>query len=159
MAYHNFPLSPDPSMAQQQQHLSAMMNSMGLNGAEANGSSSGGYLEKLEGFRRSDAARDEMVTELVNKLSHLEARYNEKCDDYNNEVESRRMWQAKASANERAVTSLKQASVSFEFIKTAPPSKLTNSQGASSFALVIIDGDGAIVSISWRGYRGLSTNT
>ncbi|GAB7358130.1 hypothetical protein MBLNU230_g0288t1 [Neophaeotheca triangularis] len=113
-------------MAQQQQHLSAMMNSMGLNGAEANGSSSGGYLEKLEGFRRSDAARDEMVTELVNKLSHLEARYNEKCDDYNNEVESRRMWQAKASANERAVTSLKQAS------------------GASSFALVIIDGDGAI---------------
>lgn len=110
MSYTRFHWQPEPST----ESLLTAMDSMNMNG---DGNSAGVYLERLEGFRRSDAARDDMVTELVNKLSHLEAKFNEKCDDYNNEVESRRMWQAKASANERAVTSMKQASVKMKLLQ------------------------------------------
>ncbi|RMX71169.1 hypothetical protein D0869_15906, partial [Hortaea werneckii] len=70
------------------------------------------YTERLEGFRRSDAERD--------------ALYDEKCEDFNNEVESRRSWQSKFRTSEQALNQQKQASAS------------------SNFALAVLDGDGAI---------------
>ena len=70
------------------------------------------YLDRLEVFRKADAERDALVAEVIQKYEELQLKYSEKCDDYSNEVESRRMWQGKASAQERVLTQHKQASVS-----------------------------------------------
>lgn len=70
-----------------------------------------GYAERLEAFRKSDAERDEMVAEIIRNYHQLQLQYGEKCDDYNNEVESRRMWQSKAKTSEVALTEQRQASV------------------------------------------------
>lgn len=69
------------------------------------------YTDRLEIFRRVDAERDGMVEELMRNLEELQLKYSEKADDYNNEVESRRMWQSKANSSERALTEQRQASV------------------------------------------------
>jgi len=69
------------------------------------------YAERLEGFRKSDADRDAMVTEVIRNFEELQLKYHEKCDDYNNEVESRRMWQSKARTSEQALSEHKVASV------------------------------------------------
>ncbi|KAK0274606.1 hypothetical protein LTR54_001140 [Friedmanniomyces endolithicus] len=84
------------------------------------------YKSCLEGFRRSDSERDAFVAELLQNFQALELKYTEKCDDYNNEVESRRMWQSKAKTSEVALIEQKQAS------------------GSNNFALAVIDGDGAV---------------
>lgn len=73
--------------------------------------SSSYYSERLESFRQSDAERDSLVAEVIRKYEELQLKFSEKCDDYNNEVESRRMWQAKARSHEQALTEHKQASV------------------------------------------------
>lgn len=78
-----------------------------MNGHSALGS----YQERLEAFRRSDAERDALVTELITKYEELQARYDEKCGDYENEVESRRTWQNAAKSSEREMIALRQASV------------------------------------------------
>ena len=70
------------------------------------------YLDRLEAFRKTDAERDALVAEVIRNYEELQLKYAEKCDDYSNEVESRRMWQGKASTNERALAQYKQASVS-----------------------------------------------
>jgi hypothetical protein len=69
------------------------------------------YAERLEAFRRSDSERDALVAEVLQKYQELHRKYTEKCDDYSNEVESRRMWQGKASQHERALIEQKQVSV------------------------------------------------
>ena len=69
------------------------------------------YGDQLEAFRKSDAERDALVAEVIRKYEELQLKYAEKCDDYSNEVESRRMWQSKASSHERALAEHKQASV------------------------------------------------
>lgn len=84
------------------------------------------YADRLEAFRKSDSERDAMVTEILRNYEELHMKYVEKVDDYNNEVESRRMWQSKARTTELALSEQKQAS------------------GSSNFALAVIDGDGAI---------------
>ncbi|KAK5711186.1 hypothetical protein LTR17_018534 [Elasticomyces elasticus] len=84
------------------------------------------YATRMGTFRKSDNERDAMVTELLQEFEELQLKYTEKCDDYNNEVESRRMWQTKARTTEVALTQQKQAS------------------GSNNFALAVIDGDGAI---------------
>ena len=68
--------------------------------------------EQLEAFQKQDAARYAFFAEMVRKYEELQIKYDEKCVDYNNEVESRRMWQSKASSSERALTEQKQVSVS-----------------------------------------------
>lgn len=73
------------------------------------------YAARLDAFRRSDAERDALVVELVKEVSELKLKYDEQTDDYNNEVASRRMWQAKAAQSEKALTQQKQASVRFSF--------------------------------------------
>jgi hypothetical protein len=50
------------------------------------------FPAKMEAFRRSDAERDAMVTELLSSYEELKTKYLEKCDDHSNEVESRRHW-------------------------------------------------------------------
>ncbi|KAK5110083.1 hypothetical protein LTR62_006328 [Meristemomyces frigidus] len=84
------------------------------------------YSARLEEFRRSDNEREAMVKEVLLAYEDLRAKYVEKCDDYNNEVESRRMWQGKAGSSERALSEQKRAS------------------GSSNFALAVLDGDGAV---------------
>ena len=68
--------------------------------------------EKLEAFRKSDAERDSLVEEVLRKYEELQLKFIEKSDDYDNEVESRRMWQGKASTHEKALAEHKQSSVS-----------------------------------------------
>ena len=70
------------------------------------------YTERLEGFRRSDAERDALVAELIKNYAALQLKYDEKCEDYNNEVESRRSWQSKFRTSEQALNQQKQVSVS-----------------------------------------------
>jgi antirestriction protein len=82
---------------------------------------SSGYLDRLEEFRRSDRERDALVEEIIKNYEALRLRYDEKVDDYNNEVESRRMWQAKAKECQTSLAELKQASVSSK--RVLPPRK------------------------------------
>ncbi|KAF2721236.1 C-x8-C-x5-C-x3-H type zinc finger protein [Polychaeton citri CBS 116435] len=85
-----------------------------------------GYLDRLDSFRQADRDREAMVTELVQAFEDLQGRYTKKCDDYENEIESRRMWQAKARGLELSLND----------------QKITSS--ANSFITVLIDGDGAV---------------
>ena len=55
------------------------------------------YLDRLEAFRKTDADRDALVAEVIRNYEELQHKYAEKCDDYNNEVQSRRLWQGKAA--------------------------------------------------------------
>ncbi|KAK1994087.1 C-x8-C-x5-C-x3-H type zinc finger protein [Colletotrichum falcatum] len=84
------------------------------------------YVQQLEIFRRNDFTRDQMIQDLLVRHGQLQALYREKCDDYSNEVESRRMWQTKANNLGQEVSSLKKANES------------------NPFVFVIIDGDGAV---------------
>lgn len=70
-----------------------------------------GYLERLESFRQADKDRETMVTDLVQAFEDLEAKYFKKCDDFDNEIESRRMWQAKARNFELSLNDYKNTSV------------------------------------------------
>lgn len=70
------------------------------------------YAAQLDAFKKSDAARVTFIDELIRNYEHLTVKYAQKCDDYNNEVESRRMWQNKYSVHEQALTKQKQISVS-----------------------------------------------
>ncbi|KAK1964352.1 C-x8-C-x5-C-x3-H type zinc finger protein [Colletotrichum sublineola] len=96
------------------------------------------YAQQLEIFRRSDFTRDQMIQDLLVRHGQLQALYREKCDDYSNEVESRRMWQTKANNLGQEVSSLKKANDS------------------NPFVFVIIDGDGAVFqeSLLKRGADG-----
>lgn len=53
------------------------------------------FTTKLETFRGIDREREELITEVLRKYDGLLTEYNRKCDDYENEMESRRMWQQK----------------------------------------------------------------
>ena len=120
------------------------------------------YAEKLELFKQNDSARDVFIQDLIRDYEELKLKYDEIRNDYDNEVESRRMWQSKASLNERALAEQRQASVSVHVAIVRPllrvatlvapgPSRHRIStayiqQGSNSFVLALIDGDGAIVS-------------
>ena len=69
------------------------------------------YAERLNAFRKSDSDRDDMVNEVIRQYEELKLKYDEKCDDYHNEVESRRLWQSKAREHEGALREQRQASV------------------------------------------------
>ncbi|OHF03726.1 C-x8-C-x5-C-x3-H type zinc finger protein [Colletotrichum orchidophilum] len=84
------------------------------------------YMQQLELFRRNDFTRDQMIQDLLARHGQLQQAYRDKCDDYNNERESRRMWQTKANNLGRDVATLNKANES------------------NPFVFVIIDGDGAI---------------
>ena len=70
------------------------------------------YFERFEAFRQSDREREAFVADLVQKYQDLQTRYQEKCGDYENEVESRRIWYNTAKSRETELMTLRQASVS-----------------------------------------------
>ncbi|KAK1634639.1 hypothetical protein BDP81DRAFT_462450 [Colletotrichum phormii] len=96
------------------------------------------YMQQLELFRRSDFTRDQMIQDLLTRHGQLQQAYREKCDDYNNERESRRMWQTKANNLGKDVVAL------------------NKSNDSNPFVFVIIDGDGAVFqeSLLRRGAEG-----
>lgn len=70
------------------------------------------YLLKLESFRKTDTERERLITEVLGEYHTLLAEYQRKCDDYANEVESRRMWQQKESIAREEVKESRYAIVS-----------------------------------------------
>ncbi|TPX08572.1 uncharacterized protein E0L32_009911 [Thyridium curvatum] len=87
------------------------------------------YWARLAAFRQADREREEMVTELVTKYTHLMEQFQQKCDDLENEVASRRMWHKRATEAANNLTDLKY---------------VTRLQEAHPMVFAIIDGDGAI---------------
>ena len=70
------------------------------------------YSLKLDAFRRSDNDREAMIKDVLRKYDILLAEYQRKCDDYDNEVESRRMWQQKEYLARNEVKQSRYATVS-----------------------------------------------
>lgn len=86
-----------------------------MNGHDGYASATG-YLERFEAFRQSDREREAFVSDLVQKYQDLQKSYNEKCGDFENEVESRRIWYNAAKHKETELLTLRQASVSCELL-------------------------------------------
>ncbi|GJC90573.1 hypothetical protein ColLi_13411 [Colletotrichum liriopes] len=82
------------------------------------------YLDNLETFCQVD--RDRNAMHLIDQLWKLQTLYAAKNHDYDNEVESRRMWQTKVNNLAQEVATLKMANES------------------NPFVFAIIDGDGAV---------------
>jgi hypothetical protein len=86
------------------------MNGHGPYGAQAPSQPS--FEERFEAFRQSDREREAFVADLVQKYQELQVKYQQKCGDFENEVESRRIWYTAAKAREGELLSLRQTSVS-----------------------------------------------
>ncbi|KAK4507362.1 hypothetical protein PRZ48_001097 [Zasmidium cellare] len=84
------------------------------------------FSARLEEIKKADEQRAAFLDEVIKAYEELKLKYNERTDDYNNEVASRRLWQTKASQCEQALAQHKQASAS------------------KNFVVALIDGDGAI---------------
>jgi hypothetical protein len=83
-----------------------------MNGHDGYAAPATSYFERFEAFRQSDREREAFVADLVQKYQDLQSRYQEKCGDYENEVESRRIWHSAAKARETELLTMRQASVS-----------------------------------------------
>lgn len=70
------------------------------------------YASKLDTFRAIDREREELITEVLRKYDGLLTEYKRKCDDYENEMESRRMWQQKEMIARNEVKESRYARVS-----------------------------------------------
>ncbi|OSS48121.1 hypothetical protein B5807_06438 [Epicoccum nigrum] len=88
------------------------------------------YLRQMDSFRAADHARENLVNELIEKLSSLLREQTELKSDYLSERDNRRNYQNRVEEAHRAVT------------------EQQRQLDASSFVLALIDGDGAVVSIS-----------
>jgi hypothetical protein len=87
-------------------------------------------LGRLDAFRKSDAERDTLLLEVVKAYETLKIEFEEQMADYNNEKESRRAWQSKATNTQKLID------------------QHTKQSASSNFAVALIDGDGALVSLS-----------
>ncbi|KAK4987010.1 hypothetical protein LTR66_007707 [Elasticomyces elasticus] len=96
----------------------------------------GKYQAQLEAFRKSDSERDRLVQELLEQYAKLQADYSDKCNDYENERASRKMWQDKERASSQALAAAR--------------------QDASPFVVALIDGDGAIVRCPYQSFAIVS---
>lgn len=84
------------------------------------------YTLKLSAFRQADRDRENVLTDLLEKYENLLRQYHQKCDDFNNERESRRMWQQKEVLARKEVIESRHARVCIEFFSLtvgmmAPP--------------------------------------
>jgi hypothetical protein len=99
------------------------------------------YLAQLQNFRQHDKNREDMVVELVTKYEELRVRFDQQSDDYNNEMESRRMWHKKYNTARKENSEFKNHSV-------CPLSLLCYLidmfQDSNPIVFAIIDGDGAV---------------
>lgn len=68
-------------------------------------------MSKMQAYRQADAEREALLVDIIEKYEGLLREYNQKCDDYRNEVESRRMWQQKELAARKEVKDTRQAQV------------------------------------------------
>ncbi|KAI8278782.1 hypothetical protein K4K60_005942 [Colletotrichum sp. SAR11_57] len=84
------------------------------------------YVRHFRDFEIQDQVRGQMISEILTRYEHLQHAYQEKCDDYNNEVESRRLWQTKAQNCDGEMQALRKTMKSNPFIH------------------VVIDGDDAV---------------
>ncbi|KAK0371998.1 c-x8-c-x5-c-x3-h type zinc finger protein [Colletotrichum limetticola] len=84
------------------------------------------YARQLEIFRHQDQVRGQMISEILTRLENLQRAYQDKCYDYNNEVESRRWWQTKAQNCDGEMQAIRKTMKSNPFIH------------------VVIDGDDAV---------------
>jgi hypothetical protein len=86
------------------------------------------FVAQLQDFRDHDARRDSLLAQLVKDFHELQARLNEATVDLQDEKKSRRFWQKHAEENESIVNEQKL------------------SLNSNNFVVVLIDGDGALVS-------------
>ncbi|KAI1137226.1 hypothetical protein F5Y05DRAFT_388537 [Hypoxylon sp. FL0543] len=84
------------------------------------------YLARLESFHRLDKEREDMLRELIAKYQDLEERFERKSKEYDNEAQTRGLYQARANElNTKLIDIQHKAEV-------------------NSFVIAIIDGDGAV---------------
>lgn len=69
------------------------------------------FSARLEGIKKAADERAAFLEEVIKAYDELKLKFDERTDDYNNEVVSRRLWQSKASQSEQALAQHKQASV------------------------------------------------
>ncbi|EME42490.1 hypothetical protein DOTSEDRAFT_73356 [Dothistroma septosporum NZE10] len=84
------------------------------------------YAARLEACRRSDDDRNALVEELIKAFEDLKQKHEDLSDDHASEVASRRRHQAMVKELETTLVQQRQA------------------MGSNNFAMVLIDGDGAI---------------
>ncbi|KAF2502887.1 hypothetical protein BU16DRAFT_22082 [Lophium mytilinum] len=87
---------------------------------------SSAVLAQIEGFKKSDGDRESLLMKLIKQLEDLKEKYEEKCDDHENERQSRRRLQRNCDDMKAQLTSARQTMES------------------SPFVLALIDGDGLI---------------
>ncbi|KAI1082009.1 hypothetical protein F5B20DRAFT_44313 [Whalleya microplaca] len=89
------------------------------------------YLARFEDFHRFDKERQDMVNDLVSKYRDLEERFKKKCKEYDDEVETRTMYQDKTKELKDQLK------------------EIDHRIDANSLVFAIIDGDGAVFRDDW----------
>ncbi|XXH05512.1 hypothetical protein Hte_011942 [Hypoxylon texense] len=87
---------------------------------------SANYLARLEGFRHIDKERDELIKELIANYKDLKERFEKKCQEYDDEAQTRRLYQAQANEASKKLVDIQ------------------HKVDVNSFAFVIIDGNDAL---------------
>lgn len=67
-------------------------------------------------LRRIDQERDQSHNSLIYMYKELLGKYTQKCEDFENEVASRRMWHREATENKRQLEQLELATVSYMYL-------------------------------------------
>ncbi|KAI2628010.1 hypothetical protein GGS26DRAFT_560708 [Hypomontagnella submonticulosa] len=96
------------------------------------------YLARLERFRSTDQEREDLIHDLLAKYENLEQRFEQKCKDYDDEVQTRGLYQAQANKFNTQLIAVQ------------------HKMEANSFVYAIIDGDGAVFREDWitKGEEG-----
>ncbi|KAI1414024.1 hypothetical protein F5Y13DRAFT_159567 [Hypoxylon sp. FL1857] len=96
------------------------------------------YLARVESFHRLDKEREDMLKELIAKYQDLEERFEKKCKEYDNEVQTRSLYQAQANETNKKLIDIQ------------------HKAEVNSFVFAIIDGDGAVFRDDWivKGEEG-----
>ncbi|KAI1479191.1 hypothetical protein K445DRAFT_314129 [Daldinia sp. EC12] len=89
------------------------------------------YIARLEQFNQFDKEREDMIKELIAQNEDLEKRLETKCKEYDNEVQTRTIYQARANDVTIQLTDIK------------------HKMDVNSFVIAIIDGDGAVFRDDW----------
>ncbi|KAI1656859.1 hypothetical protein F4813DRAFT_362064 [Daldinia decipiens] len=90
-----------------------------------------GYLARLEHFHQLDKEREDMIKDLIAKYDDLEQRFESKCKEFDNEVQTRSIYQSRANDATTKLTDIR------------------HKMDVNSFAIAIIDGDGAVFRDDW----------
>lgn len=69
------------------------------------------YLARLENFQRHDKERDDLVKEIAAKYQDLEQRFEKKCKEYEDEAQTRALYQAQANKANKKLIAIKHETV------------------------------------------------